>query len=308
MTVNQMLSLNWLDLQATTKSTGWKAHYYHTQMFRKLWGHLAAESITRQDIEKWVLERKKVRANNTVKHELSLLRRAFNLAYREDFLAVNPMAKVRARVKERARHQVMLPEDEQVMQYVYSNYFPLGDLLWTVEAFAYLSGLRMCEQAWLRVEHIQGDVCEVPEEGKSGTRQVTLCSDCLEIVALWRDIASDVGSQYLFWPHETDRAAIGDRHVKNVWNRARAIASMFLPHLRQLQRRDLRRTFACKLIRGGRTIFEVQLLLGHATTKQTQTYCAAGLDQLREAVAVLNKRIVLPPLPPQLKTLKRANG
>lgn len=291
MTVQELLQLNWADIQATTREGGWNAHYYHTKMFEELWGHIEAQSLTKGMIEEWAADRKKIRAVATVKHELALLRRAFNLAYRAELIDINPFSRVKVKLKLRHRTQVLTPANEQILAGVYSLHLAMGDLLWTQEKFALLTGLRIGEQAYMTRDHIREDICMVPKEGKTGERPVPMGTGAQAIAKFWMEISRDCNSPWLFWPTAgDDRPAVAEKHSKEVYAKARLIASGINPGLITLQRRDFRRTFACDLIAAGVPIYEVQKLLGHATTAQTQVYCQVGLTQLREAVRTLDKK------------------
>lgn len=61
-----------------------------------------------------------------------------------------------------------------------------------------------------------------------------------------------------------------------------------LAGLKGLQRRDLRRTFATRLVNAGKPIFDVQRLLGHTSPDTTMIYAHVGMDQLRSSVAMFD--------------------
>ena len=66
--------------------------------------------------------------------------------------------------------------------------------------------------------------------------------------------------------------------VMKVWTRLRRAAG--LPHLRL---HDLRHTFASLLVNGGRTLYEVQTILGHSNPKVTERYAHLSSKSLQEA-------------------------
>ena len=300
LTVNELLDLNMQDIRATTREGGWRAHHYHTEMFRRLWGDRVAIEITKREVESWALERKKTHKQNTVKHELALLRRAYNLAFREEMIATNPFARIKVRIKQQNRHQVLSPADEEIFARVYSVHIPDGERLWTLEKFALLTGCRIGEQAWMKPEHIQEDILRIPDEGKTGMRLVPLGQMAQAIAREWVAYSRRLGSRWLFWPDKGDeRAKVAESHSKNLFAKARLLSSALNPALIDLHRHDFRRTYACGLIEAGVPIFEVQALLGHATPQQTMAYCKVGLNQLRAAVRHLDRKISVtnPPLP-----------
>ena len=66
--------------------------------------------------------------------------------------------------------------------------------------------------------------------------------------------------------------------VMKVWTRLRKVAG--LPHLRI---HDLRHSYASFLVNGGRTLYEVQQILGHSNPVVTQRYAHLSSKSLQEA-------------------------
>ena len=66
--------------------------------------------------------------------------------------------------------------------------------------------------------------------------------------------------------------------IMKVWERLRQKAG--LPHLRL---HDLRHSYASFLVNNGRTLYEVQQLLGHSSSKVTERYSHLSLSTLQEA-------------------------
>ena len=65
------------------------------------------------------------------------------------------------------------------------------------------------------------------------------------------------------------------------WDTARAAAG-----LSDVRMHDLRHSFASFLVNNGRSLYEVQKLLGHSQTKTTQRYAHLSQGTLREAASV----------------------
>jgi integrase len=72
------------------------------------------------------------------------------------------------------------------------------------------------------------------------------------------------------------------KQVHKVWQRLRVAAGM--PKLRI---HDLRRSFASFLVNAGRSLYEVQELLGHADSRTTTRYAHLSRERLQEAVEVV---------------------
>lgn len=66
------------------------------------------------------------------------------------------------------------------------------------------------------------------------------------------------------------------------WDTARIEAG-----LSQLRIHDLRHSFASFLVNAGRSLYEVQELLGHADIRTTSRYAHLSRERLREAVEVV---------------------
>ena len=67
-------------------------------------------------------------------------------------------------------------------------------------------------------------------------------------------------------------------HIHKVWSRLRVDAG--LPHLRI---HDLRHQYASFLVNGGRTLYEVQQILGHSDPSVTQRYAHLSSRSLQDA-------------------------
>jgi integrase len=74
--------------------------------------------------------------------------------------------------------------------------------------------------------------------------------------------------------------------IAKQWKRVREAAG--LPHLRL---HDLRHSFASFLVNDGRTLYEVQAILGHSTSKVTERYAHLSTKTLQEAAASASSRL-----------------
>lgn len=90
-------------------------------------------------------------------------------------------------------------------------------------------------------------------------------------------------SEYIFPNLKTSKPY---KSIFYSWDRARKKAEM--PELRL---HDLRHSFASFLINSGRTLYEVQRLLGHASSKTTQRYAHLSERSLGQAISVVSELI-----------------
>lgn len=104
-------------------------------------------------------------------------------------------------------------------------------------------------------------------------RTVPLNDASLEIIKL--QMADTEGYDYLFINHQT---RLPYTTIMRVWTRLRNKAG--LPHLRI---HDLRHSFASFLVNSGRTLYEVQQILGHSQSIVTERYAHLSTKTLQDA-------------------------
>lgn len=281
-TISQILELNLARAIRQNSATGHGSYGTHLRMFKQLWGDRPAISLKREEIEDLVRAWKAEEyANSTILHRIGFLSGAYNFAIRQGLVAANPATQIPIG-KIHRRHEWLDFEREARMRAAYHKVWgpELGEFWWGPERFAILTGVRLGEQAWLRPRHLSPEVLTIPEEGKTGERQLVLHPEAYQIALDWMAFSASLGSEFVFFPVAGDRNKIGWQWVIDVWNVARVVAG-----LPKLQSRDRRRTFGTRCILvAGMGIYEVMLLLGHATVEQTRTYCQIDLINQREGI------------------------
>ena len=85
--------------------------------------------------------------------------------------------------------------------------------------------------------------------------------------------------------------------IKTTWSKIRDLAG--LPKVRL---HDLRHQFASLMASNGRSLYEIQAILGHAHPQTTMRYAHLQNDTLREAVNSISDRLVIPETPPENPT------
>ena len=127
----------------------------------------------------------------------------------------------------------------------------------------------------------------IPKTKSGKIRHIPLSAGALQLLAKLRDL-----SLPLAYASDAARAALGRRYIfANLktglpyvsffysWDAARKRAG--LPDLRV---HDLRHSFASFLVNAGRSLYEVQELLGHADIRTTSRYAHLSRERLFEAV------------------------
>jgi integrase len=104
-------------------------------------------------------------------------------------------------------------------------------------------------------------------------RTVPLNDASLDII--YKQFEDTEGYEYLFINHKTGKPLTS---IMKVWTRLRTKAG--LPHLRL---HDLRHSFASFLVNSGRTLYEVQQILGHSQSIVTERYAHLSTKTLQSA-------------------------
>ncbi len=145
-----------------------------------------------------------------------------------------------------------------------------------VALFLLSTGARLSEAlqaTWNQIDR-ESRVWRIPAANSKSKRirSIPLNDSALEVLA---QLESEGVNDCLFVSRQT-----GERltSVNRVWSRLRIKAG--LPHLRL---HDLRHQFASFLVNSGRTLYEVQKILGHSDTKVTERYAHLSTKTLQAA-------------------------
>ena len=109
---------------------------------------------------------------------------------------------------------------------------------------------------------------------KSGKKRILPITP--QLLELYKSIPKD-DTPYLFASPKTKKPYVS---IYNSWNSARIKAG-----LKDLRMHDLRHSFASALVNSGRSLYEVQTLLGHSTSKMTQRYAHLSNESLMNAAS-----------------------
>lgn len=117
----------------------------------------------------------------------------------------------------------------------------------------------------------------IPLSKGGKTRHVPLSDGALQILA---SVPKVEGSPWAFANPDTGKPFVS---VFCAWNASRKRAG-----LADVRMHDLRHSFASFLINNGRTLYEVQKLLGHTQVKTTQRYAHLSKETLMDATNVVS--------------------
>ncbi|WP_050775254.1 site-specific integrase [Desulfonatronospira thiodismutans] len=149
--------------------------------------------------------------------------------------------------------------------------------------FLILTGARKSEVAhlpWSEVDMEEHIWTLPPERNKAKCRKIIPLSQGAMKILKRR---AGNGSDYVFPNPDT---GLPMKHMHGTWDRIRLKAG--LPDVRI---HDLRHSYASFLVNSGRSLYEVQKLLGHADISTTQRYAHLTKDTLQEATEIVSKLI-----------------
>lgn len=213
---------------------------------------------------------------------LVLIRYIFNLAIRWEIAGItkNPTAGIPL-FEENNKRERYLSRDEagrlsEALRYSESKMLKL------IVPMLIFTGARkreVLDARWIDID-IERRVWRIDVNKSGKARHVPLSVGALQLlqeVKRERQPAdeADVQSEWVFANPDTGKPYV---QIWYAWNTARKRAG--LPELRM---HDLRHTFASLLINGGRTLYEVQKILGHTQIKTTQRYSHLSQETLLAA-------------------------
>ncbi len=238
-------------------------------------GHLRLNQITRQQVQLFhtgLLDGGLAPAS--CDHHVKLLRHALNLAVEWEMLDKNPITRI-----------PLFNRDNKVEHYLQPD--ELGKLLSVLRTdenrsvcliamFLLSTGARLNEAlqaTWSQIDQ-QNRVWRIPALNSKSKRirSVPLNDSAIDVLG---QLDTKDKFDYLFVNLKTAKPFTA---VHKVWQRLREKAG--LPRLRI---HDLRHQYASFLVNSGRTLFEVQQILGHSDPKVTMRYSHLSSKALQDA-------------------------
>jgi len=238
-------------------------------------GNLRLNQITRQQVLSLMA---KYKANGlseaSADHIGRLARRMLGLAVQWEMLEKNPVSRIELfNPDNRVEHYL---NDEQLQQLVsVLKTYPAKEVA-MICMYLLATGCRVNEALtarWNLVDR-QNRIWRVSaENSKSGKSRVVPLSDA----AL--DVLDQIGTEgqyeYVFINPDTEKPFV---HIRHTWCRIREKAG-----LSWLRLHDLRHNMASMMVNAGRSLYEVQNVLGHADSRMTQRYAHLSSKTLQDA-------------------------
>ncbi len=219
-------------------------------------------------------------AVGTINRALVLLRYGFELAIRwkEPGVEVNPVKEIKNIKDDNKLERYLCDKQAKVLMQAVAQ--SSNSMLEHIVLFLIYTGARkneVLQACWQDVDWQQSS-WRIPKTKSGKVRHVPLSRGALELLnKLQNQIKLDhMGKRAIFANPETGKPFVSFFYS---WNSARVRAGM--PEFRI---HDLRHSFASYLVNAGRSLYEVQELLGHADIKTTSRYAHLSRERLAQAV------------------------
>lgn len=254
----------------------WKRDEQLYQRIKPRFGHLPLTGITKyaaQQMQAALMAEGLAKA--TVNHHVQLLRRLCNLAVQWDMLEKNPLVGVQMLFVDNQRDTYL--NDEQVERLVQTLRTHSNRTVAMIVMFLLSTGARLREgmgAEWKDIDQV-AKMWRIPATNSKSKRMKQLP---LNDNALWvlGQLESKEKSPYVFPSPVTGKPYT---FITYAWRTIKKRAG--IPDNMRLH--DLRHTFATRLACAGRSMFELQMLLGHADPRMTQRYAHLSPQRARDA-------------------------
>ena len=298
MTVGEFFTEHYLPyVKSYKRSWGTDLSMINNHILPRL-GHRAMGELIPPDLAKFVEQMKaEDYAPGTCNRALVLLRYGYTLAvrWRLPGIVQNPLLEGK-NLRDDNKIERFLSED-QLARLVRCVKHSDNPMLYYIVVFLLYTGARkreVLDARWEDVDWAQKS-WRIPKTKSGKIRHVPLSSGALQLLqylqGLQQTLPADQRSDHVFCNPRTGLPFVSFFYS---WDTARKQAG--LPELRV---HDLRHSFASFLVNAGRSLYEVQELLGHADIRTTSRYAHLSRDRLREAVETvpLGEQAFAQPLP-----------
>jgi site-specific recombinase XerD len=261
---------------AKVHKRSWKRDVQLFARIKAKFGRLRLDQISKQQVSVFhagLLEEGLSAAS--ADHHPKLLRRMFSMAIEYDLIEKNPLVKFALfNHDNKVEHYLSDVQLGQLMDVLRTdpNRAVCNIAILLLGTGCRLNEILTCRKSDIDVENRVLKIAASNSKSKR-IRTVPLNDASLDIIK--QQMEDTKGYDYLFINHQT---GLPYTTIMKVWNRLRIKAG--LPHLRI---HDLRHSFASFLVNSGRTLYEVQSILGHSQSIVTERYAHLSTKTLQDA-------------------------
>ena len=247
-------------------------------------GSLYLDQITRRHMVELFSKHKETHQPGSTNRVIILCRYIFNCALKWEVEGIsrNPTQGIELFLENNKRERYLTAEEAQRLFKALDE--SAADRLKYIISMLLLTGARKNEvqQAQWKDFDLERRIWTIHFNKSGQTRHVPLSDGAIRLLG---SIPRVPGSNYAFANPKTGKPY---KHIFTAWDTARKKAG-----LSDLRIHDLRHSFASALINSGRSLYEVQKILGHTQVKTTQRYSHLSQESL---VAAANTASSVVPL------------
>jgi integrase len=270
----------YLENYAKINNRAWKRDRDCLKNMEAFFGDCYLKEITPFQIEKYKAHRLHQGVKpSTVNRELSVLKRAFNLAIDWHLAEENPVRRVKFFQQPDPKERVLSGEEEEILINASSGH------LTPILIAGLNTGMRVSEILSLKWSQVNLRKREIEVvKTKSGKKRVIPINDAL--LDMFNRLRRVDDFVFLYHDPKTKKPR-PVKSIKRSFTNAcrRAGIEAFTFH-------DTRHTFASRLVERGVDLITVKELLGHSSVRTTERYTHTHKEEKKRAVDVLVKEVV----------------
>jgi integrase len=233
------------------------------------------DTITRQDIQKMHHDRKATgAAPGSANRLLIMMRYIFNLAIKWEVpgIKTNPCAGIPLlEVNNKVERYLSVDEAQRLYEAVCRSENPMLRYIVTMLLLTGARKREVLDAKWQDFD-LSRRIWRIPMSKSGKARHVPLADGAMNVLAT---MPRNLKAEHVFANPKTNQPYVS---IFVAWNTARKQAG-----LADVRMHDLRHSFASLLVNSGRTLYEVQHILGHTQVKTTQRYAHLSQDTLLAA-------------------------
>jgi integrase len=247
-------------------------------------GDTKLNKFSRHAVQQWLNELlESGLAPSTCSHHGKLLRQALNLAQSWQLLESNPIAGIKLFSVDNRIENIMTADQLQHLVTTLDNVGDRRKIVAQVIKFLLFTGARVNEALnarWKDIDRTNRTWTVLATNSKSKRRRSIPLNNAA--IAVLDALDSEGTSTWLFTSVRGD----GNQRLTTInkpWAAIRLSVLKTDPTFPPIRLHDLRHGFASMLVNSGRTLFEVQQILGHSDSKVTERYAHLSTATLQAA-------------------------
>jgi integrase len=265
------------------KRTWSKDLQFFNLRIKDVFGKTPLDKVERSELQKFHSSLKdQGLADATANHHLKLIKHCYFLAIDWGFVENNPATRIKLFREDNQVENYL--DDEQIQRLMIALNEDSNKTVAAIILYLLSTGARLNEALQAKWEFIDkpNRVWRIPSSVSKSkkVRAIPLNDTALGVL---NGLDTEGKYEYVFVNKKTETAFTC---INKVWNRVRSRAD--LNHVRC---HDLRHTFASALCNGGRTLFEIQSILGHSNPSVTMRYAHLSTKTLQEAANTASLKI-----------------